>query len=71
MTTLRYLAETLRTLEQAVDGADAAPSQDARDGLAKVEPLIPPVLASWEAVRGGELRALNGKLTAAGAAPVQ
>jgi hypothetical protein len=70
LTTLRYLAETLRTLEQAVDGADAAPSPDAHEGIAKVEALVPPVLASWDAV-GRELTALNTKLAALGAPPVQ
>jgi photosystem II stability/assembly factor-like uncharacterized protein len=69
-TTLRYLAETLRALEQAVDGADAAPTPDARTGLAKVEALIPPVLAAWDALNGDERRAVNERLAKAGARPL-
>jgi len=71
LTTLRYLTETLRTLQQAVDGADAAPTPDARTGIAKVETLIPPVLARWETVRRDDLAALNARLAAAGKTPVQ
>jgi photosystem II stability/assembly factor-like uncharacterized protein len=67
LTTLRYLTETLQSLAQAVDGADAVPSPDARTGLAKTEALIPPVLAAWETLKGAELRSVNEALAKAGA----
>jgi photosystem II stability/assembly factor-like uncharacterized protein len=66
LTTLRYLNATLDALAHAVDGADAAPSPDARTGFAKVEALIPAVLAAADKVRGEELTALNAKLKRAG-----
>jgi hypothetical protein len=71
LTTLRYLSETLRTLSQAIDGADGAPSPDARDGLAKVEALIPPVLAEWDRVQRAELAALDEQLRQSGAPPIR
>jgi photosystem II stability/assembly factor-like uncharacterized protein len=71
LTTLRYLTETLASLDQAVDGADAAPSQDARAGFAKVEALIPTIIASWESLRTKDLPALNMALQAAGRKPIQ
>jgi hypothetical protein len=70
LTSLRYLNETLNTLEEAVDGADAAPSPDARDGYAKIEALVPPVLAAAASLRGPELSDLNANLKQAGAAPL-
>ena len=70
LTTLRYLSETLRTLSQAIDGADAAPSPDARNGLARIEALIPAVLAEWDRVHGAELTAVNGQLRQSAAAPI-
>jgi photosystem II stability/assembly factor-like uncharacterized protein len=71
LTTLRYLAETLRTLSQAIDGADGGPSPDARDGLAKVEALIPPVLEEWDRVKGPVRQALDERLRKAGAPPIE
>jgi photosystem II stability/assembly factor-like uncharacterized protein len=70
LTTLRYLSETLRTLSLAIDGADAAPSPDARNGLARIEALIPAVLAEWDRVHGAELTAVNGQLRQSAAAPI-
>jgi photosystem II stability/assembly factor-like uncharacterized protein len=70
LTTLRYLSETLRTLAQAIDGADAAPSADARNGFAKTEALIAPVLAEWDRMRVADRKGLNGRLGAIGARPL-
>jgi hypothetical protein len=66
LTTLRYLNETLTGLDTAVDGADAAPSPDARAGVSKVEGLVPTVLAAAARIRASSLDALNSRLTAAG-----
>jgi photosystem II stability/assembly factor-like uncharacterized protein len=55
LTSLHYLSATLEALEQAVDGADAAPSPDVRTGIEKTEALIPPVLEAWERIRQGAL----------------
>ncbi len=48
---LRYLDSALQKLLDAVDGADAAPSKDAREGYAKVRPLAEAALASWKEFR--------------------
>ena len=66
LTTLRYLNDTLSELAAAVDGADAAPSPDARAGFSKIEGLVPPVLAAAGRIRASSLDALNTQLTAAG-----
>ena len=50
---LRFLDNQLEKLQQAVNDADAAPTQDARDGFAKVRPVAEVTLAAWRAVRGG------------------
>jgi len=50
---LRFLDNQLEKLQQAVNDADAAPTQDARDGFAKVRPVAEAALAAWRAVRGG------------------
>ena len=70
VTTLRWLEGTLGELAQAVDGADADPSVDARDALARLRPLVERTLADWEGFRAGELAALDRRLRGAGLAPV-
>ena len=67
MQTLRYVAESLDKLAAAVDGADAAPSPDARAGLAKLQPVEAAALAAWSHWQAGELAAINRQLVAAGA----
>ena len=63
---LRFLSASLNALDLAVQGADAAPSPDARTGLAKIEAMIPAVLAAWDRLRQQELDGLNTRLTQAG-----
>jgi hypothetical protein len=67
---LRWVAETLEKLEHAVDDADAAPSPDARAGLAKVQPLTDAALAAWSAWQAKQLPALNARLNSAGREPL-
>jgi photosystem II stability/assembly factor-like uncharacterized protein len=50
-TSLRFLDTQLQKLEQAVDNADAAPTQDAREGFAKVKPLADAALAAWRGLK--------------------
>src|SRR5205085_7954122 len=50
-TSLRYLDTQLRRLDDAVDGAHAAPTQDVREGWAKVKPLAEAALQAWRAIR--------------------
>jgi hypothetical protein len=69
--TLRYLGETLDTLNRAVDGADAAPSPDAQAGFAKLQPLSDTTLAAWQTLQSREVTAFNARLKAAGAAPLE
>jgi hypothetical protein len=46
--TLRFAADKLAALQQAVDGADAAPTPDAREGFAKAKAIGEEALAKWE-----------------------
>jgi photosystem II stability/assembly factor-like uncharacterized protein len=49
-TTLRFILGALENLLDAVDGADAAPSPDARAGLAKLKAEAERALNEWRAV---------------------
>jgi hypothetical protein len=63
---LRALASRLDDLQGAVDGADAAPSPDARAGLAAVEPSVDAGLAAWRRLQEGPLADLEKVLEHAG-----
>ncbi len=67
---LRWLAGALGNLREAVDGADAAPSPDARDGFTRLSPMVDSTLAGWERLTGADLQALNAKLDAGGMKPI-
>ncbi len=47
---VRWLADKLRALETAVDGADGAPTPDAEAAFARLEPRVAKTLAAWTAV---------------------
>ena len=64
---VQFAAGQLANLAEAVDGADAAPSPDARQGLAATRPLVDAVERAWTAIRARELPALERKLRSAGA----
>jgi len=68
---LRWLSGALGNLREAIDGADAAPTPDTRDGLAKLAPMVDSVLAAWESFTTADLSALNAKLSAAGMKPIE
>lgn len=57
----------LANLAEAVDGADAAPSPDARQGLEATRPLVDAVERAWEAVVEQELPRMERRLRAVGA----
>ena len=46
-TSLRFLDVALQKLEFAVDGADAAPSADARASWAQLRPAVDAALRAW------------------------
>jgi photosystem II stability/assembly factor-like uncharacterized protein len=50
--TLRYLASKVDELMSAVDGADAAPTADARASYAMLKTAVDAAIARWEALRG-------------------
>ena len=64
--TLRFVGDSLDKLMQAVDGADSMPSTDAKQGIAKLDPLVNACLQDWVELKSKELAALNAKLKAAG-----
>ena len=51
-TSLRYLDTALQKLEAAVDGADAAPTPDAREGWAQLRPVAAATLRAWSEFKG-------------------
>jgi hypothetical protein len=63
---LRWIAGALGDLQGMVNGADAAPSPDAREAFAKLEPMVESALAAWERFATDEFEALNGRLRAEG-----
>ena len=69
--TLAFVAQALGELMGAVDGADAAPSPDARTGYAKLASLTDATLAAWDAFKRDDLAALNASLRAAKRKPIE
>ncbi|MDR3389449.1 MAG: hypothetical protein P4L92_20585 [Rudaea sp.] len=67
---LRFVAESLDKLGQAVDGDDSAPSADAQQGVRQIGPLVDACLRTWDAFKAEEVAALNDKLRAAGQVPI-
>ncbi|MGZ6970571.1 MAG: WD40/YVTN/BNR-like repeat-containing protein, partial [Thermoanaerobaculia bacterium] len=70
LSSLRFLEGALETLATAVDGADADPTPDARTGFAQLESTLTRTLAAWEALKTGNLAALNAGLNQAGQPPI-
>jgi photosystem II stability/assembly factor-like uncharacterized protein len=69
--TLRYLGEALGKLDDAVEGADAAPSPDAQQGTTALAPLVDATLRAWDELKRRDLAAVNAKRTAAGREPLR
>ena len=46
-TSIRFVSEKLAALQSAVDGADAAPTQAARDAWARLKPMADAALRAW------------------------
>ena len=63
---LQFIGGQLDNLMLAVDGADAVPSPDAKEGFDATVPLVDATLAQWEQIKTQQLAALNAKLKAAG-----
>ncbi len=68
---LYSLTRQLATLERAVDGADADPSQDARASHAELSRSLAQALATWHGLTGKAMTQLNATLQAAGMPPVE
>lgn len=67
---LRYLSGALHALALAVDGADTAPSRNARDGYLKHRALLDRALADWVRFKATTLPQVNSQLQAAGREPI-
>jgi hypothetical protein len=67
---LRWISGALGNLQRMVDGADAAPSPDARDAFAKLGPMAESALAEWQRFVDRDLDELNQQLRAAGLKPL-
>jgi len=67
---LRFLDGALERLATAVDGADAAPTPDARAGYAKLRPAAEAAVREWTAFKAKELAELNERLKAMGQAVI-
>jgi hypothetical protein len=68
---LRALGSALSNLEEAVDGADAAPSPDARAGFAALRPKIEEGLAAWQRLEESRLPVIVRHLRRIGAPPLE
>jgi photosystem II stability/assembly factor-like uncharacterized protein len=67
---LARLSEEFSRLENAVDGADAAPSPDARTAYDILSSQLEPALAKWHHLQQVDLPKLNADLRAMGEKPV-
>ncbi len=67
---LSFVSGALSRIRGAVDGSDGAPSKDAREGWARVQPLAESTLKQWEDVRTRELAALNERLKLVGGSAI-
>ena len=67
---LVLLSQDLTRLEQAIDGADAAPSPDARAAYRILTGQLEATLRAWQQLQQVDLPQLNTRLKAAGEAPV-
>lgn len=65
-TSFRFLGDALGKLANAADGADAAPSPDARAGIAVLLPKLDRALGDWSLLQADQLAALNQQLRANG-----
>jgi photosystem II stability/assembly factor-like uncharacterized protein len=69
-TTLRFLNSSLEKVATAVDGADGAPSPDAREGYNHLRAPAEAAVQAWKNFEANEVAALNQKLKAANQPPV-
>ena len=67
---LSALAFDLSTLEEAVDGADAAPSPDALLAYAKLSRKLDATLSRWQQLERVDVPRLNAQLRAQGENPI-
>jgi hypothetical protein len=67
---LQALTTHLEKLEDAVDGADADPSPDARAGYAALSRSLSATLAEWHHLLDQDLPTLNRELGATGQPPI-
>ena len=67
---LRYLAAAFQDLAKAVEGADAAPTADARDGYATHRAALDRTFQQWKRFKEIDLERLNAQLRAEGSAPI-
>ena len=67
---LSFVSGALSRIGGAVDGSDGAPSKDARDGWATLQPSVDRLLEQWEAVKTRDLAALNERLKLAGGSAI-
>ena len=70
VSSLVMLSLDLSHLQRAVDGADAAPSRDARTAYGIVSRQLDATLAEWRHLQQVQLPKLNARLQVAGEAPV-
>ncbi|MFI5197560.1 MAG: WD40/YVTN/BNR-like repeat-containing protein [Thermoanaerobaculia bacterium] len=70
LSSFRFLEGALEKLDSAVDGADVDPTPDARTGFMLLDSTLTRTLAAWEALKTGNLAALNAGLQQAGQPPI-
>jgi hypothetical protein len=67
---LLYLQGAYANLGGSVESADAAPTSDKTQTLAKYQQILDATLAKWESVKSSDLPHLNVELKSAGMGPI-
>jgi photosystem II stability/assembly factor-like uncharacterized protein len=70
VSSLMFVGGELGQIEGAVEGPDAAPSQQVMSAFAEAQKIAAAALAKWSAVKAKDLVAVNDQLKAAGLTPI-
>ena len=66
VTSLLYLTNALKALQQSIDQADADPTPDAMNGFEKQRASVQNAVKSWEELKSQWLTSLNSRLKGEG-----
>lgn len=70
ITSLMFAGGELGQVSGAVEGPDAAPSQQVMNAFTQTQKIAAAAMAKWTAVKSKDLAAINTQLTQAGLKPI-